>query len=87
MMADTQILWTNFVVDGLTHYAPWDLHGHIQNGHVESMNCWCAPDLKARCPMCKGDGCWKCGTGTMDGSIQDPRRVRQVIHRNFENDD
>lgn len=89
MMAKTEkVLWTNWAVDGLTHYAPWNMYGHIQLGHIESMNCWCAPDLKARCPKCRGEGCWDCGgEGQIDGSILDPRRVRQVLHRNFDNDD
>lgn len=88
MMAGAQILWTNWVIDGLAHYAPWDLHGHIQLGHVESMNCWCAPELLANCCQCNARGCWKCnGTGTVDGSIHDPMRVRQVNHRSFRDDD
>lgn len=82
------VMWGNFMVDGLMHFAPWDKHGRIQDGHVESMNCWCAPDLQTYCTQCKGDGCWKCdGSGFATGSILDPPRVRYVIHRDMSHDD
>lgn len=84
-------VWGHFVVDGLVHTAPCDKRGQIVD-HIESMNCWCAPTLRAHCPLCiTGDpssNCYRCnGTGFTEGSILDPPRVAAVLHRDMSHDD
>ena len=78
----------NFVIDGLMHNAPCDENDHMAQDHVESMNCWCAPELRALCPLCvttdPDANCYRCeGSGLIDGSIMDPERVALVIHRDM----
>jgi hypothetical protein len=85
-MANATILWGRFITDGMVHSVPCAPSGSPIQGHVESMNCWCAPALEAICTGCDGaeGGCWKCGgRRAVEGSIQDATRVKHVIHRNF----